>query len=227
MPLSNPGLWARMLAYDFPLAPVDSPQKGARTLYAALCAASGLDRTRCARVLEEYRRFIYLVAVGAEVLAPSPLIDFVWHIHLGYRSAYVDDFCGRIIGRPIRHNEGRPKAQDDPAYHRTLQVYQQEFGQKPDLRMWPDGRQGQKLTSPLGLTIGIGAVFAGFLLLPPLYLLIPVAVLILLILQEARKLPWSHRKQADSGTGCGGFGGIGSGKGDSDGTGDGGGCGGD
>ena len=44
------------------------------------------------RVIFEYRRFIYLVAVCGE-MTPSKVVDEVWHLHLEDTESYFTKFA--------------------------------------------------------------------------------------------------------------------------------------
>lgn len=95
----------------------------------------------CYTLVEEYRRFMYLVGSTGDELTPSPIVDVVWRLHVQDTRAYFDDFCPRIIGRTIHRPEqdqpGPVGFQDDPAYGRTLDLYAKEFG-RPQVQFWPD-----------------------------------------------------------------------------------------
>ena len=49
----------------------------------------------------EYKKFMYLAAVSAEMVSPSPIVDIVWHQHLVFTHSY-DKFC-EILGKKIAH----------------------------------------------------------------------------------------------------------------------------
>jgi hypothetical protein len=124
-------LWQRLRRYTFPLS------SGRGTLEDHLVQKTKLGRSKSARAIEEYRRFLYLAASSGEPVAPSPLIDRLWHTHINDTRAYLDEFCGKVIGRVIHHSPGRAKVADDPTYQRTLDLYAAEFGDEPTHKVWP------------------------------------------------------------------------------------------
>ncbi|MGJ8621465.1 MAG: hypothetical protein ACSHW1_01730 [Yoonia sp.] len=132
---SDRALWHRLEGYSFHERPLR------RSLVECLRDATGHSEDVCYTLVEEYRRFMYLVGSTGDDLVPSPIVDVVWRLHSADTNAYFDDFCRRIIGRKIHRPEAEPAGplpfHDDPAYARTLELYAQEFG-SPQVQYWPD-----------------------------------------------------------------------------------------
>lgn len=124
-------LWHRLEGYSFHERPLT------RSLVDRLEEETGHTVDVCYILVEEYRRFMYLVGSTGETLAPSPIVDVVWKLHVEDSKAYFEDFCPRVIGRTIHHPGDLPPFQDDPAYLRTLDYYAEEFG-RPQVQFWPD-----------------------------------------------------------------------------------------
>lgn len=124
-------LWHRLEGYSFHERPLT------RSLIDRLEEETGHSVDTCYILVEEYRRFMYLVGSTGETLAPSPIVDVVWKLHVEDSKAYFDDFCPRIIGRTIHHPGDLPTFEDDPAYLRALDYYAEEFG-RPQVQFWPD-----------------------------------------------------------------------------------------
>ncbi|MEL6681813.1 MAG: hypothetical protein AAFQ09_04115 [Pseudomonadota bacterium] len=124
-------LWHRLEGYSFHERPLT------RSLVDRLQEETGHSIDVCYTLVEEYRRYMYLVSSTGETLAPSPIVDLVWQLHVQDERAYFEDFCPRIIGRTIHHNPGPERFDEDPAYERTLDYYAQEFG-RPNVQYWPD-----------------------------------------------------------------------------------------
>ncbi|MFO8127477.1 glycine-rich domain-containing protein [Yoonia sp.] len=124
-------LWHRLEGYSFHERPLT------RSLVARLEEETGHSVDVCYILVEEYRRFIFLVGSTGETLAPSPIVDVVWQMHAEDKKAYFEDFCLRVIGRTIHHPGDLPPFQDDPDYLRTLDYYTEEFG-RPQVQFWPD-----------------------------------------------------------------------------------------
>src|SRR5215204_3251945 len=55
------------------------------------------------RVLDEYRRFLFLAATHGELMVPSEAVDQAWHLHMLDTRAYWDELCARVVGRPLHH----------------------------------------------------------------------------------------------------------------------------
>lgn len=114
-----------------------------------------------ATLLTEYRRFLYLVSVAGQVIAPSTKVDQIWHLHLADHEAW-HAFSTAHFGRELRHLPGRPPPERDPAYLRTLALIREEFDSAPDAEFWPDpNSRSQKGADSLNaLFIGL-AITAG------------------------------------------------------------------
>jgi uncharacterized membrane protein YgcG len=147
--MTDPALWARVLAQPLTV--------GSRSLTDQFARDTGHSAATARRLVTEYRRFLYLVAVNKGILAPSRLVDRAWHLHLADPPAY-QDFCEALFGRQILHLEGRPAPFNDPAYHATLTSYQQEFGLKPGSRMWPTPEDEVPRARRIGAAIVLGIV---------------------------------------------------------------------
>jgi hypothetical protein len=88
------------------------------------------------RVIQEYKKFMFLVVVANQPLSPSTAIDRAWHYHLLYTQSYWEDFCGKVLQRPIQHipslggyDEGVKFYQQ---YCETLALYRSYFGSPPE-----------------------------------------------------------------------------------------------
>ncbi len=153
---SDRSLWHRLEGYSFHERPLS------RSLVARLGEETGHPVDVCYTLVEEYRRFMYLVGSTGDVMAPSPIVDVVWRLHVADERAYFGDFCPRIIGRTIYRPDGDQSAivgfQDDPAYGSTLDYYAQEFG-RPQVQYWPDPDLSLvRMSSALFWLIGLAAV---------------------------------------------------------------------
>jgi hypothetical protein len=153
---SDRPLWHRIEGYSFHERPLS------RSLVELLGEETGHSVDVCYTLVEEYRRYMYLVGSTGDELAPSPIVDLVWRLHVQDTRAYFDDFCPRVIGRTIYRPEGEQMGsldfQDDPAYGRTLDYYAQEFG-RPQVQYWPDPDLASvQMSSVLFWLIGLAAV---------------------------------------------------------------------
>ena len=55
------------------------------------------------RVVEEYKRFMFLAVATGHPVTPSEQVDQAWHLHLVYTGSYWKDFCGNVLGQPVHH----------------------------------------------------------------------------------------------------------------------------
>lgn len=92
------------------------------------------------RAVEEYKKFVFLAMVADHQVTPSDQVDQVWHQHLLFSDAYWNDFCPRVLGRPLHHEPTRGGAEErrrfQHLYLATLARYREHFGEPP-LDLWP------------------------------------------------------------------------------------------
>ncbi len=93
------------------------------------------------RVVEEYKRFLFLAATCGHPVTPSDEVDQAWHLHLVYTRSYWDELCGEILGFPLHHGPTKGGwAEGDKFenwYERTLDSYRAAFGHEPPRDVWP------------------------------------------------------------------------------------------
>ncbi|MBC7875324.1 MAG: hypothetical protein H7Y01_15090 [Ferruginibacter sp.] len=93
-------------------------------------------------VVEEYKKFIYLLCIAKHPLTPSDQIDQAWHLHLIYTQSYWIDFCKNVIGRELHHGPTKggqlEKTKFNNWYQLTKELYAKEFSQNPPTDIWPD-----------------------------------------------------------------------------------------
>jgi hypothetical protein len=94
------------------------------------------------RVIDEYRRFLFLAATSGHAVTPSDEVDQAWHLHLAYSRHYWEILCGEILKRPLHHGPTLGGASEGSRYReqyqRTLEAYQLAFGGEPPADIWPD-----------------------------------------------------------------------------------------
>src|SRR6478735_1283092 len=128
-------LLARIARFDF--------DAGAQPGYfvGKLAHDNGWTRPFTERVLDEYRRYVYLACTANHVVVPSDQVDMAWHQHLLDTEQYWDTFCATVVNRPLHHrpNKGGLAGQADhlELYERTLHTYSETFGQQPPTDVWP------------------------------------------------------------------------------------------
>ena len=108
---------------------------------ARLARENGWTRAFAERVVEEYRRFVYLAMTAGHPVTPSVEVDQAWHQHLTFTRSYWDELCGRVLGRPLHHEPTKGgRAEGDKFadwYARTLDSYRAAFAAEPPRDIWP------------------------------------------------------------------------------------------
>jgi hypothetical protein len=87
------------------------------------------------RVIQEYKKFVFLAIVVQQIVSPPTDVDRVWHLHLLYTHSYWDEFCGKILKKPLHHTPSLGgKAEGlkyQHHYQQTIAIYQKYFGTPP------------------------------------------------------------------------------------------------
>lgn len=91
------------------------------------------------RVIEEYRRFLYLIQISTRQVTPLRIVDAAWHMHLTFMRDYCDDLCPNVIDAPVHHQlcageEEMPRYRDQ--FAATKALYGAEFGAEPPSDIW-------------------------------------------------------------------------------------------
>jgi hypothetical protein len=116
---------------------------------ARLAKDNGWRTIYALRVIEEYRRFAFLMMVSGHMAVPSDQVDQAWHQHLQYTRSWAG-FCTNVLRQTLHHEATRGgNAETDRfkgSYEQTLQSYRRFFGAPPD-DIWPsaDLRFGRDL----------------------------------------------------------------------------------
>lgn len=136
-------LWKRLVEFKF-----DEP--GATLTFAArLARENGWRLGYAKRVIEEYRRFLFLSMVSGHSVSPSEAVDQAWHLHLTYTRSYWTKLCGEILPRPLHHcptlGGSKETEKFDSWYEQTLESYRQFFAESPPEDIWPPA--GQQMES--------------------------------------------------------------------------------
>ena len=58
------------------------------------------------RVIEEYRKFLFLLKAAGHMVTPSIVVDEAWHLHLIYTYSYWEVLCTQIFKVPMHHHPG-------------------------------------------------------------------------------------------------------------------------
>lgn len=133
---SNLKLWEDLsnFSLDNPEADFSFSQRLARE--------NGWNLAHSLRVIEEYKKFIYMSVVTGKSLTPSDEVDQAWHLHLIYSYSYWVEMCEKTLGG-FRLHHGPTKGglsenkRYDNQYSKTLEFYREEFGYEAPADIWP------------------------------------------------------------------------------------------
>lgn len=91
-------------------------------------------------VIEEYKKFMFLLCVCAHPVTPSDQIDQVWHLHLIYTQNYWEDFCDGVLGKKVHHGPTKGGLQENKKYTNlyelTQEAYHKYFEAMPPKEIW-------------------------------------------------------------------------------------------
>jgi hypothetical protein len=94
------------------------------------------------KVIDEYKKFIFLCCITKTGVTPSDQVDQVWHLHLTYSKSYWIDLCQNTLEKEIHHNPtkgGQSEANKfDDYYTKTKEEYIKMFQVNPPIDIWPD-----------------------------------------------------------------------------------------
>jgi hypothetical protein len=78
------------------------------------------------RVVDEYKRFIFLCMTAGHKCTPSDEVDQAWHLHLVYTESYWTTMCGEILKKPLHHGPTKGGVAEDDKfvdwYEKTKQI---------------------------------------------------------------------------------------------------------
>lgn len=110
-----------------------------------LAHENGWAHSYAKRVVDEYKKFIFLAIYAGHPVTPSDQVDQAWHLHLTYTKSYWEDLCENILNKKLHHHPTRGGNQEGlkftEGYNRTLHSYQLFFGTLPPTDIWPPAGQ--------------------------------------------------------------------------------------
>ncbi len=134
MARSNPELWRRLAEFEV------GPGGAVFSFVKRLARENRWSSEFAQRVLDEYRRFLYLGVVVGQRLMPAEAVDQAWRLHVSYPASYAQALCLGVLGRRLRYEApdgiGEPAARK-ASYRTTLAAYEREFGRPPPAEIWP------------------------------------------------------------------------------------------
>ena len=93
------------------------------------------------KIVDEYRKFIFLCCTSKQEVSPSHWVDQAWHLHLTYTRSYWVDLCKNTINRDLHHNPTEGGQEEDQKfenlYKDTLDLYRSYFSTNAPSDVWP------------------------------------------------------------------------------------------
>ena len=128
-------LWQRIEAFQ-----LDDPDHEL-TFSQRLARENDWSHAFALRVIDEYKRFVYLAMTAGHEVTPSDEVDQAWHLHLTYTRSYWGELCGEVLGAPLHHGPTKGGAKEgerfEDQYEQTLQSYRDAFNAEPPTDIWP------------------------------------------------------------------------------------------
>ncbi|WP_395065230.1 glycine-rich domain-containing protein [Flavobacterium sp.] len=94
------------------------------------------------KVIEEYKKFLFLCCVTTTGIIPSDQVDQAWHLHLTYTKSYWIDLCKNTLEKEIHHNPTKGGISEaikfDFFYSKTNEDYKIIFNAEPPVTIWPN-----------------------------------------------------------------------------------------
>ncbi|WP_346069807.1 glycine-rich domain-containing protein [Sphingobacterium siyangense] len=107
-----------------------------------------LDFTQ--KVIEEYKKFVYLCCRLDNGASPSEIVDKVWHMHLLYTQNYWEEFCPHVLRQNLHHHPSTggdiAKKEHEKWFSDTLAGYREIFKQEPPKNIWIKETNGRRKT---------------------------------------------------------------------------------
>jgi hypothetical protein len=134
MNASQSALWAKLAGFS-----IDEGDE----LYSfeqRLARENGWTRSFARRVVDEYRKFVFLCFAAGHPCTPSEEVDEAWHLHIIYTRSYWDRLTP-LLPFPLHHNPTKGGRNEDAKHHdlygKTLESYRRFFGTEPPADIWP------------------------------------------------------------------------------------------
>lgn len=156
--MRDPDLMSRLEAHCFGDAPGD------QSFASKLAAQEQWDLGYAARVVAEYRRFLYLTQISETPVTPSVPVDKAWHLHLTMTRDYWQVLCKDVLRNDLHHDAAKGGEDGErmaDQYATTRQLYVQEFGSVAPPDIWPipgqapDAERGGRIPLIVGSATGI------------------------------------------------------------------------
>ncbi|MBY0550291.1 MAG: hypothetical protein K2W95_23640 [Candidatus Obscuribacterales bacterium] len=133
IPVEHRELWLKLSVFQFDEPGVPLP------FSVRLAERMKWSHEFALQVIEEYRKFLFLLKTAGHEVTPAKSVDEAWHLHLQYTRSYWEHLCLEIFNEAIHHNPGNGSGEDiekyAAVYQRTLDDYAAIFGEPP-VHVW-------------------------------------------------------------------------------------------
>ncbi len=123
-------LWEKVSKFQFDDPGAEFPMSK------RLAEEQGWTHELALRVIEEFRRFMFMCTISEKMCTPSLMVDEVWHISLIYTDVYWIKLCVRTLGTLIHHEPAKGGTADKEKFNEfyitTLELYATLFGEPPE-----------------------------------------------------------------------------------------------
>lgn len=131
-------LWNKLERFRF------DEQDAKLTFSTRLARENGWSKDYTLRIIEEYKKFLFLCCTSPSAVTPSDPVDQAWHLHLTYTRSYWTDLCKNTLGKKIHHNPtkgGESEHQKFSSFYSGRQeLYREKFGTVPPPDIWHDNK---------------------------------------------------------------------------------------
>ncbi|WP_316799015.1 hypothetical protein [Pedobacter frigidisoli] len=128
-------LWDKIKAFE-----IDEPHTEFR-FEQRLARENGWTAQYARRVIEEYKKFIFMCCISPNGVTPSDEVDQAWHLHLTYTKSYWVNLCRHTLKKEIHHHPTKGGANEkekfNDFYTGTLSIYALNFGVDAPADIWP------------------------------------------------------------------------------------------
>lgn len=136
---THEALWRAIEEFDIDGGESDFP------FASRLAAENGWPLAFSKRVVDEYKKFLFLSQVAGHPVTPSDEVDQAWHLHMVYTRSYWERLCGSVLRKPLHHDPtrggGDEEAKFDNWYSKSLESYQRVFGHTAPRDVWPTNEE--------------------------------------------------------------------------------------
>lgn len=121
--------------------PIDDPNSALK-FSGRLARENNWNKNYALKLVDEYKKFVFLAKHAGHPVTPSVEVDEVWHLHMIYTQSYWVDMC-KTLDFQLHHGPTKGgKAENDKYtnwYEKTLESYRKYFGEPP-ADCWPESK---------------------------------------------------------------------------------------